>query len=203
MSESGVADRRSWTMPTCKSGSSRHADRMSRAGKLVLDCGQRQLSDGWQFGRHHDIRSRLSAAASKSAASQRLWLSVIRRDSSASTSAERSSSCSTICAVSCWRYALAHGLSEGVLREEHARGRVQDRLGGYARCPRDGEGLLPHESETDPVGRHHRRQRHADRARGSCRSARAGETSTSACAASEWKMNVRFASQRCSAPGLW
>jgi len=40
---------------------------------------------------------------SRSAASQRLWLSVIRRESSASTSADRSSSCSRICAVTCWR----------------------------------------------------------------------------------------------------
>jgi hypothetical protein len=40
---------------------------------------------------------------SKSAASQRLWLSVIRRDSNASTNADRSSSCSRICAVSCCR----------------------------------------------------------------------------------------------------
>ena len=47
---------RTWTMPTCKSGSSRHADRMSRTDELVFDRGQSQLSDRRQLGRHDDVR---------------------------------------------------------------------------------------------------------------------------------------------------
>ena len=54
----------------------------------------------------------------------------------------------------------AHRLGEGVLRDEDPRGGIQDRVGGYGRGARGGEGLLPHEAETDSVGGHHRRQRH-------------------------------------------
>ncbi len=54
---------------------------------------------------------------------------------------------------------VGHRLSKGVLGKKDACGGVHDRFDGYSRGPRDGEGLLPHEPETDPIGRHQRRQR--------------------------------------------
>ena len=72
-----VSSIRTWTMPTCKSGSSRHADRISRAASLFSIAGKPILPIAGNSPATTTYGP-VVGSRSRSAASHRLWLSVIR-----------------------------------------------------------------------------------------------------------------------------
>ena len=109
----------------CKSGSSRHADRMSRAASLFSIAGSANfpMAGNWAATTTYGP---VVGSRSKSAASQRLWRvgdpsRQQRFDQGRAFFFLLHNLCGQLLAVG-----AGHRLSEGVLREEDARGGVQN-----------------------------------------------------------------------------
>ena len=119
-----------WTMPTCKSGSSRHAERISRVESLFSIAGSPNFPIAGNSAATTTYGPEVGSR-SRSAASQRLWRvgdppREQRFDQRRPFFFLLENLRGQLLAVG-----AGHRLSEGVLRKKDACGGVQHRFGGY------------------------------------------------------------------------